>query len=67
MRRPCAAKIGVEIGEGLGEGAAGLVGCNERVGRIGWAEQFGGAFDEGRDGFVEDDAAGGVADSGAFG
>ena len=50
---------GVEIAEGLGEGAAGFVGGDERVGRIGWAEELGGAFDEGRDGFVEDDAAGG--------
>ena len=58
---------GVEIGEGLGEGAAGLVGGDQRVGGVGGAEQLGGALDERRDAFVEDDAADGrAADSGAL-
>ena len=50
---------GVEIAEGLREGAAGFVGGDECVGRFGWAEELGGALDERRDGFVENDAAGG--------
>ena len=44
---------GVEIGEGLGEGAAGLVGGGESIGGFGGAEQLGGALDERRDRVVE--------------
>ena len=40
---------GVEIGEGLGEGAAGLVGGGQGVGGVGGAEQLRGALDERRD------------------
>ena len=47
----------VEIGEGLGEGAAGLVGGDEGIDRVGGAEEFGGAFEERGVEIVDDDAA----------
>ena len=58
---------GVEIGEGLGKGAAGLVGGGESIGGVGGAEQLGGALDKRRDGVVEHDAAGGKSGFGSFG
>ena len=48
---------GVEIGEGLGEGAAGPVGGDQRIGCVGGAQQLKRAVDEGRDAFVDGDAA----------
>ena len=49
----------VEIGEGLSEGAAGLVGSDQCVHCVGGAEQLRMPVDERRDGFVEHDAADG--------
>ena len=47
----------IKIGEGLGQGAAGLVGGDERVGCVRWAEQLGCAFDDWGDAVVQDKAA----------
>ena len=57
---------GVEIAKSLRESAAGFVSGDERIGRFGRPEEFGGAFDERNDRVVENDAAGGDCGFGSF-